>query len=105
MSEHPKIVATFAASQVDPPLRALRGCDVYGPGSKTGLSRSLIYREIDEGTFPPGFLVARNTRAWFEHEIDNWLLERARKNSARAVPAQLERRNRTNAAGPTSKTP
>jgi prophage regulatory protein len=74
-----------------PPLKALRGCDVYGPGSKTGLSRSEIYRQIAEGTFPPGFAVARNARAWFEHEVDKWLVERATKNLAPAMPEKLAR--------------
>lgn len=74
-----------------PPLKALRGCDVYGLGSKTGLSRSEIYRLIGRGEFPPGFLVARNSRAWFEHEIDFWLLERARHNPASQMPEQLKR--------------
>lgn len=63
----------------DPPIRALRGCDVYGPMSKTGLSRSEVYRLIALGEFPAGFLVAKNSRAWFEHEVDHWLLERARR--------------------------
>ena len=74
-----------------PPLKALRGCDVYGPGSKTGLSRSEIYRMIGRGEFPTGFLVARNSRAWFEHEIDHWLMERSRHNPAVEMPERLAR--------------
>lgn len=77
-----------------PPLKALRGFDVYGPGSKTGLSRSEIYRMIGRGEFPPGFLVARNSRAWFEHEVDHWLMERARHNPAAEMPERLARGQR-----------
>lgn len=80
-----------------PPLKALRGSDVYGPGSKTGQSRSQIYRLIEQGAFPEGFLIARNTRAWFEHEIDAWLLERARKNPAGAIRPQLVRGKKASA--------
>ena len=96
----PKIVATFAPSPADQqPLRALRGCDVYGPGSKTGLSRSEIYRQIADGTFPPGFMIARNCRAWFEHTIDHWLLERAKRASADNVDEKLIKARAARKAG------
>lgn len=78
-----------------PSLKALRGSDVFGPGSKTGLSRSEIYRMIGRNEFPPGFLVARNCRAWFEHEVDHWLLERARRTPANKMPEQLARGQRS----------
>ena len=67
-------------------------------GDKDGLSRSQIYREIEQGTFPEGFLIARNSRAWFEHEIDHWLMERARRNPARAMPEQLKHVRKAGAA-------
>ena len=37
---------------------------------RTGLGKSYLYREIKEGNFPPGRLIAPNVRIWSEEEID-----------------------------------
>jgi prophage regulatory protein len=38
---------------------------------RTGLSRSIIYRKIAEGTFPPQISV--NGAGWRESDIDRWV--------------------------------
>lgn len=37
---------------------------------RTGLGKSLIYRDIKNGDFPPGRLIAPNVRIWTEEEIE-----------------------------------
>ncbi len=39
----------------------------------TGLSRSTIYRRIQDGTFPPGYSLGGNTRAWLNGEVQAWI--------------------------------
>ncbi|QCL96595.1 helix-turn-helix transcriptional regulator [Agrobacterium tumefaciens] len=41
--------------------------------SRTGLSRSTIYRKIAEGTFPPQFKISINGAGWHESEINRWI--------------------------------
>ena len=41
--------------------------------SKTGLSRSNLYRLITRGQFPKGFKLSERTVVWDEARIDNWL--------------------------------
>jgi len=40
---------------------------------KTGLSRSSIYRLIQDGKFPPPVKLSARASAWFEHDINEWL--------------------------------
>ena len=44
--------------------------------SKTGLSRSTIYRLMDEGRFPHQINLGYRAVAWLESEVDNWLDEK-----------------------------
>ena len=44
--------------------------------SKTGLSRSTIYRLIDEGHFPHQINLGLRAVGWLESEVDNWLDEK-----------------------------
>lgn len=41
--------------------------------SKTGLSKSAIYRGIDEGTFPPPFRIGKRAVGWRLSIINAWL--------------------------------
>ncbi|MCW8059129.1 helix-turn-helix transcriptional regulator [Agrobacterium tumefaciens] len=41
--------------------------------SRTGLSRSTIYRKIAEGTFPPQLRISINGAGWHESEINRWI--------------------------------
>ncbi|MIL08938.1 AlpA family transcriptional regulator [Salmonella enterica subsp. enterica] len=41
--------------------------------SRTGLSRSTIYRKIAEGTFPPQIRISINGAGWRESDINQWV--------------------------------
>jgi prophage regulatory protein len=43
--------------------------------SRTGLSRSTIYRKIAEGTFPPQIKISVNGSGWHESDIDRWITD------------------------------
>mgnify|MGYP001481571944 CR=1 FL=1 len=43
--------------------------------SRTGLSRSTIYRKIAEGTFPPQIKISINGAGWKESDIDRWIAD------------------------------
>jgi prophage regulatory protein len=40
---------------------------------RTGLSRSTVYRKIQEGTFPPQLKISVNGTGWRESEIARWV--------------------------------
>lgn len=42
----------------------------------TGLSRSTIYRKINEKTFPAPISLGRRASAWVESEITQWIEQR-----------------------------
>lgn len=72
-------------------LRALGADQVFGANGRSGLSRSEGYRLMDAGEFPRGFLVTPAKRAWFEHEIDAWLLQRAKAGAVKGrAPVRKE---------------
>ena len=39
---------------------------------QTGLSRSTIYRRINDGTFPAPFNIGGNCVRWREHDLVEW---------------------------------
>jgi len=39
----------------------------------TGLSRSSIYRLVQEGKFPPPVKLSLRASAWFERDVNEWL--------------------------------
>ncbi|MBB2973107.1 AlpA family phage regulatory protein [Mesorhizobium sp. RMAD-H1] len=41
--------------------------------SRTGLSRSTIYRKIAEGTFPAQLKISINGAGWKESDINRWV--------------------------------
>jgi prophage regulatory protein len=43
--------------------------------SRTGLSRSTIYRKIAEGTFPPQIKISVNGSGWHESDITRWIAD------------------------------
>jgi predicted DNA-binding transcriptional regulator AlpA len=40
-------------------------------------SRPTIDEMVEAGRFPTPFWLSERRKAWFEHEIDDWLAERA----------------------------
>jgi len=43
--------------------------------SRTGLSRSTIYRKIADGTFPPQVKISINGTGWHESDINRWIAD------------------------------
>ena len=43
--------------------------------SRTGLSRSTVYRKIAERTFPPQLKISTNGSGWYESEINCWIVD------------------------------
>jgi len=43
--------------------------------SRTGLSRSTIYRKIAEGTFPAQLKISHNGSGWHESDINRWVAD------------------------------
>jgi prophage regulatory protein len=43
--------------------------------SRTGLSRSTIYRKITEGTFPPQIRISLHGAGWHESDINRWVAD------------------------------
>lgn len=48
---------------------------------RTGLSRSAIYLNISEGSFPQNINLGARSVAWLESEIDAWMQDRITKRS------------------------
>jgi len=46
--------------------------------SYTGLSRSELYRKMQEGTFPGSVKVSKRAVRWRESEVEGWIEERPR---------------------------
>jgi prophage regulatory protein len=44
---------------------------------RTSLSPATIWRRVKAGTFPQPFKITERATGWFEHELDEWLKERA----------------------------
>ncbi len=47
--------------------------------AKVGLSRSTIYRLMQEDSFPKSIILAGRSAAWIESEIDDWILQQVRE--------------------------
>ena len=43
--------------------------------SRTGLSRSTVYRKIAEGTFPAQLKISTNGTGWHESDINRWIAD------------------------------
>ncbi len=42
----------------------------------TGLSRALVYREMNAGRFPRSIAISAKAVAWLEEEVEAWQAER-----------------------------
>jgi prophage regulatory protein len=40
---------------------------------RTGLSRSKVYRKVQDGTFPPKVKISEHCCGWRESEINRWM--------------------------------
>jgi prophage regulatory protein len=41
--------------------------------ARTGLSRSTMYRKIDQGTFPKQVKISDRCAGWYESQVEAWL--------------------------------
>ncbi|ENQ8616746.1 AlpA family transcriptional regulator [Vibrio fluvialis] len=55
------------------PMRFLKLKEVM---EKTALSRSAIYRKMNDGEFPQSVSLGDRAVAWVESEVDEWMEER-----------------------------
>lgn len=46
--------------------------------SRTGLTRSTLYRKIAEGSFPAQVRISVNGAGWHESEVDLWVTDPVR---------------------------
>jgi prophage regulatory protein len=51
---------------------------------RTGLSRSTLYRKIDEGTFPRQVAISVHGTGWHESAVDRWIANPAAYREDRA---------------------
>lgn len=61
---------TQTAAVIHTVKRALRAAKVL---EKTGISRTHMYRLIQQGEFPPPSKLSERVSVWDEAAIDNWL--------------------------------
>jgi prophage regulatory protein len=52
--------------------------------ARTGLSKSLIYQKVAEGTFPRPVPLSKRCVGWQSGEIENWISERV--TASRTTP-------------------
>jgi len=55
-----------------PPDKILRMRTVL---ERSGLSRSTVYRKIEEGTFPPQVKLSEHCCGWRESELNRWIAD------------------------------
>lgn len=53
--------------------RALRASKVL---EKTGISRTHMYRLIQQGDFPPSYKLSERVSVWDEASVDDWLVSK-----------------------------
>ena len=53
--------------------------------SRTGLSRSTLYRKIGEGTFPHQVQISINGAGWYESDINLWIANPVGYHSAQTA--------------------
>lgn len=56
------------------PIRILRVREVAG---RSGISRSLIYKFVREGKFPPGVKIGERAVGWLESDVEGWITGRS----------------------------
>ena len=42
---------------------------------RTGLSRSTVYRKVQDGTFPPKVKLSEHCCGWRESELNRWITD------------------------------
>lgn len=52
--------------------------------ARTALSRSTIYLQVSEGTFPRPIALGPRAVGWVDSQIDDWILQRIEASRGRA---------------------
>jgi prophage regulatory protein len=52
---------------------------------RTGLSRSSIYKKMNDGTFPRQISLGLRSVGWLESDIDDWIANRVQASSTLAA--------------------
>jgi prophage regulatory protein len=73
------------------PRRAIR---IRAVAEKTGLAESSIWRLTQQGQFPLPVKLSPGCTAWFEHEIDEWLVGKGSNRETLPLHVVSERGNR-----------
>jgi len=63
-------------------MKILRLPDVM---RRTGLSRSLVYKLIADGTFPRQIKLTKHASGWDERAIDTWINDRIAASTGEAA--------------------
>ncbi|MGZ9899303.1 helix-turn-helix transcriptional regulator [Shewanella gaetbuli] len=50
----------------------------------TGLSRSTVYKYIEEGCFPKSVCLGTRAVAWVESEVHDWIMQRIEERDLKA---------------------
>lgn len=53
--------------------------------ARTGKSRSSIYRDMKNKTFPASVSIGEKTVAWLESDIDGWIEERIELSKGKSL--------------------
>ncbi len=56
---------------------------------RTGLSKSSIYSQVQEGTFPAQIQIGVRAVAWLEYDIEEWMLHRVEARNAADKKTEL----------------
>ncbi|SBT11947.1 AlpA family transcriptional regulator [Vibrio celticus] len=51
----------------------------------TGISRSSLYKYLNEGQFPPPISLGARSVAWIDHEIQAWITTKMKQRSNKAI--------------------
>jgi prophage regulatory protein len=73
------------------PMSAMRFVRLAEVKDRTGLSKTEIYRRMDEGTFPKVIRLGKRSVAWRSDELDAWFAERIASTPGAPVPRRRGR--------------
>ncbi len=53
---------------------------------KVGLSRSSIYRRMENNEFPRSISLGGRSKGWIDSEVDEWIMQRIADQRGDAIP-------------------
>ena len=76
MSQTPPQTDTFKtdSSKTNQERLNLRFLTERDVSDRTTLARATIWRKVKDGSFPAPVKISDNRVAWYEHEINDWML-------------------------------